>query len=89
LARREGATTDMVAGFPAPVLRELPDGVRLRFNDIGGWYRKTRVETTVRIARTSTSSKESRPVKCRSPIDPGFAEEIAAIPGGDRLRECI
>jgi len=28
-------------------------------------------------------------VKRRSRIDSGFAEEIAAIPGGEKLRECI
>jgi quinone-modifying oxidoreductase subunit QmoC len=28
-------------------------------------------------------------VNRRPRIDPGFAEEIAAIPGGERLRECI
>jgi len=39
--------------------------------------------------RTSGSSKESGRLKRRSRIDSGFAEEIAAIPGGERLRECI
>jgi quinone-modifying oxidoreductase subunit QmoC len=43
----------------------------------------------VRKMRTSSSSKNSRRVKRLSRIDPGFAEEIAAIPGGERLRECI
>jgi len=32
---------------------------------------------------------ESRRVKRQSRLDPGFADEIAAIPGGYRLRECI
>ncbi|MGO9750561.1 MAG: 4Fe-4S dicluster domain-containing protein [Solirubrobacteraceae bacterium] len=33
--------------------------------------------------------RESRWVKRQSRIDPSFADEIAGIPGGDRLRECI
>jgi quinone-modifying oxidoreductase subunit QmoC len=47
------------------------------------------VETAVRKTRTSDSSKVSRRVKPRSRIDSGFAEEIGAMPGGERLRECI
>ncbi len=39
--------------------------------------------------RTTSSWDESRPVKRQSRIDFGFADEIAAIPGGDRLRDCI
>ena len=39
--------------------------------------------------RTTSSWEESRRVKRQSRIDPGFADEIAAIPGGERLRECI
>ena len=40
----------------------------------------------MRRLRTSSSWKEPR----RQPrIDPNFADEIAQIPGGDRLRECI
>jgi len=44
---------------------------------------------TVRRLRTSSSRKQWRPVRRRSRTDPGFAGEIAQIPGGDRLRECI
>jgi heterodisulfide reductase subunit C len=38
---------------------------------------------------TSSSWEESGRVKGQLRIDPRFADEIAAIPGGDRLRECI
>jgi quinone-modifying oxidoreductase subunit QmoC len=71
------------------MLRELPDDARLRLNDIAVQHHEAWVETAVRNTRTSGLSKESRPVKPRSGIDPGFAGEIAAIPGGERLRECI
>ncbi len=39
--------------------------------------------------RTTSSWDESRPVTPQSRIDLGFADEIAAIPGGERLRDCI
>ncbi len=39
--------------------------------------------------RASSSWEESRRVKGPTRIDPGFGAEIAGIPGGDRLRECI
>jgi quinone-modifying oxidoreductase, subunit QmoC len=39
--------------------------------------------------QTTSSWAESRRVKRQSRFDPSFAGEIAAIPGGDRLRECI
>ena len=39
--------------------------------------------------RTTRSWEESRPVRRQPRIDLGFADEIAAIPGGDRLRDCI
>ncbi len=39
--------------------------------------------------RTSSWWKEARHAKSRSRIDSHFADEIASIPGGDRLRECI
>jgi len=43
----------------------------------------------MRWLRTSSSWKESRRVSRQPRIDPNFADEIAQIPGGDRLRECI
>ena len=43
----------------------------------------------MRTKRTKSSWKDSRRVKRKSRIDPRFADEIAGIPGGDRLRECI
>jgi heterodisulfide reductase subunit C2 len=43
----------------------------------------------VRTKRPTSSGVESRRVKPPSGLDPGFADEIAAIPGGDRLRECF
>jgi quinone-modifying oxidoreductase, subunit QmoC len=43
----------------------------------------------VRTERTKSSWKDSRRVKRQSRTDPQFADEIAAIPGGERLRECI
>ena len=39
--------------------------------------------------RTSGSWQGWRPVKRQAQLDLRFADEIAAIPGGDRLRECI
>jgi heterodisulfide reductase subunit C2 len=43
----------------------------------------------VRTERTTSSWMESRRVTRQLRLDSGFADEIAAIPGGDRLRECI
>jgi heterodisulfide reductase subunit C2 len=43
----------------------------------------------VRKVRTNTAWQDSRRVKRQSQLDPSFAEEIASIPGGNRLRECI
>ena len=43
----------------------------------------------MRTTRSSASSDESQRVACRPGVDPGFADEIAAIPGGERLHECI
>ena len=43
----------------------------------------------MRTERTKSSWKDSRRVKRQSRTDPQFADEIAAIPGGERLRECI
>ena len=43
----------------------------------------------MRRTRTHSSWTESRRLKRQSRIDPHFADEIAGIPGGDRLRECI
>jgi quinone-modifying oxidoreductase subunit QmoC len=39
--------------------------------------------------RADGSWKGWRRVKRQSQLDPGFADEMAAIPGGERLRECI
>jgi heterodisulfide reductase subunit C len=39
--------------------------------------------------RTSSSWDESRRVKRQPQIDFGFADDISAIPGGERLRDCI
>ena len=43
----------------------------------------------MRTKRPTSASVESRRVKRQSRLDLGFADEIAAIPGGDRLRECF
>jgi heterodisulfide reductase subunit C2 len=43
----------------------------------------------MRRLRASSSWKESRRVRRQPRIDPNFADEIAQIPGGDRLPECI
>ena len=43
----------------------------------------------MRHVRTSRASKDPRRIPRPSRIEPGFSEEIAAIPGGERLRECI
>ena len=43
----------------------------------------------MRHVRTSRAWKDPRRIKRPSQIDPGFSEEIAAIPGGERLCECI
>ncbi|MGZ4251373.1 MAG: 4Fe-4S dicluster domain-containing protein [Solirubrobacteraceae bacterium] len=43
----------------------------------------------MRRHRTSSSWKEPRRETRRARIDPHFADEIEAIPGGNRLRECI
>jgi heterodisulfide reductase subunit C2 len=43
----------------------------------------------MRRLRASSSWKESPRVRRQPRIDPNFADEIAQMPGGDRLRECI
>ncbi len=43
----------------------------------------------MRTMRTNGSWEDSRRVKRASRIDSGFADEIAAIPGGERWLDCI